>query len=47
MYSGLIASSLLYPRKYLIDLFAPYGSFFEINILLPSMSSTLNTFLFL
>ena len=28
--------------KYLIDLFVPYGSFFETNILLTSMSSTLN-----
>ena len=47
MHSGLITSSSSYPMKYLIDLFVPYGSFFEANILLLSMSSTLNTFLFL
>ena len=48
MHSGLIiSSSSLYPIKYLIDLFAPYGSLFEINILLTSISSILITFLFL
>ena len=32
--------------KYLIDLFAPYGSSLETNISLASMSSTLNVFVF-
>ena len=44
MHSGLIRSSL-YPMKYLIDLFVPYGPLFETNILLTSVSSILNTFL--
>ena len=33
--------------KYLIDLFAPYGSSLETDISLASMSSILNAFLFL
>ena len=33
--------------KYLTELFEPYGSFLETNILLASMSSNLNAFLFL
>ena len=37
MHSGLITSSI-YPMKYLIDLFVPYGSFFKTNILLTSTS---------
>ena len=28
IHSGLITSSSLYPMKYVIDLFVPYGSFF-------------------
>ena len=48
MHSGLITSSSpLYPVKYLIDLFVPYGSFFETSILLISISSILITSLFL
>ena len=45
IHSGLITSSL-YSMKYLTDLFLPYGSFFETNILLTLISSILNIFLF-
>ena len=34
----------LYPIKYLIGLFIPYGSSLEANFLLTSMSSILNVF---
>ena len=47
MHNGLITSLLLYPKKYLIEFFVPYGSSLETNILLTSMSSILVTFLFL
>ena len=48
MHNGLIASSSssLHPIKYLHD-FSPYVSFLETNVLLMSMSSALNGFLFL
>ena len=42
MHKGLISSLSLYPIKYSIQLFAPYGSSLETNILLTSMSSILN-----
>ena len=35
-----------YPMKHLIDFFVPYGSFFETNNLLASMTFILNSFLF-
>ena len=47
MHKGLITSSSLNPIKCLVDLFVPYGSFFETNILSVSISSTLDSFLFL
>ena len=39
MHKGLMKSLPLYPMKYLIDLFVPYGSFLETNILLASILS--------
>ena len=45
-YNGLITSLPFYPVKYLNVLFMPYGSFLETNILLTSISSILNLFLF-
>ena len=39
MHKGLITSLSLCLMKYLIDLFAPYNSFLETDILLASMSS--------
>ena len=42
-----MTSLSLYPMKYLIDLFVPYGSFLETNIFLTSTPSILNSFLFL
>ena len=47
MHKGLMSPLSLYPTKYLIDLFVPYGSSLETNILLTSTSSILNGFLFL
>ena len=47
MHKDLIPSLPLYPMKYLIELFAPYGSSLEANVLLTSMSYILNAFLFL
>ena len=44
MHKGLITLLSLYTMKYLIGFFEPYCSFSEINILLASMSSTLNSF---
>ena len=46
MHNVLIISSSFYPVRYLND-FSVYGSFLETNILLISMSSALNGFLFL
>ena len=37
MHKGLMPSLSLYSMKYLIDLFEPYGSSLETNILLTSM----------
>ena len=45
MHNGLIKSLLLYPMKYLNELFVSYGSYLENNILLTSMSSILVAFL--
>ena len=42
-----MTSLSLYPIKYLSALFVSYGSFLETNILLTSISSILNIFLFL
>ena len=47
MYNGLMTPSSLYPLIYLSQIFVPYYSFLEDNILLTSMSSILNSFLFL
>ena len=47
MHNGMIASSSLYPIKYLKVFLDPYGSYLETNILLASMLSIFNTFLFL
>ena len=47
MHNGLITSLSSYPIKYLNEFFAPYGSSLETNILLTSIPSILNTFLFL
>ena len=44
MNKGLMTSLSLYLTKYLIDLFVPYGSLLETNILSTSMSSILNAF---
>ena len=44
--NGLIISLSLYPIKYLNELFVPYGSSLETNILLALMSSILVTLLF-
>ena len=46
-HNGLITSLSLYPVKYLYELFLQYCSFLETNILLTSVSSILNNFLFL
>ena len=46
-YNGLITSLSLYPIKYLNELYLPYFSFLETNILLTSTSFILNIFLFL
>ena len=45
-HNGLITSLSLYPIKYINELFLPYGTFLETNILLTSISSMLNIFLF-
>ena len=42
-----MASSSLYPVKYLCEFFVTYDSFLETHILLTSKSCTLNSFLFL
>ena len=47
MHKGLMTSLSLYLMKYLTDLFVPYDSFFETNILSTLMSSIVNSFLFL
>ena len=48
VYMGLITLSSLYPIKYLNEpLLMLYDTFLEINILSTSMSSILNSFLFL
>ena len=44
MHEGLTSSLSLYPVKYLTELFGPYGSSLEINILLISMSYMSNAF---
>ena len=44
MHKGVMTSLSLYPTKYLIDLFVPYGSFLETNIFSKSMSYILNFF---
>ena len=44
---GLITSLLLHPIKYIDELFLSYCSVLETNILLKSISSILNIFLFL
>ena len=46
MHKVLIISLSLFPIKYLIDPFIPYGSSLETNILLISMSSILNVSMF-
>ena len=46
-YNGLITLLSLYPIKYLNELCLPYCSFLETNILLTSITSILNIFLFL
>ena len=46
-YNGLITPLSLYPIKYLDELYLPYCSFLETNILLTSISSILNIFMFL
>ena len=43
-YNGLITWLWLYPIKYLNELYLPYCSFLETNILLISISSILNIF---
>ena len=47
MHNDLMASSSLYPMKYLDEFFVPNDSFLETNILLTSKSYMLNSFLFL
>ena len=44
MHKGVMTSLSLYPTKYLIDLFVPYGSFLETIIFSKSMSYILNVF---
>ena len=44
MNAGLMRLSSLYPIKHFIDLFEPYGSSLETNILSMLMSYILNTF---
>ena len=44
MNEGLMRSLSLYPIKHFIDLFEPYGSSLETNILAMLMSYILNTF---
>ena len=39
-----MTSSLFYSMKYLGEYFTPYESFLEVNILLTSISSILNSF---
>ena len=46
-YNGLTTLLSLYPIKYLNELCFLYCSFLDTNILLTSISSILNTFLFL
>ena len=46
-YNGLMTPLSLYPIKYLDELCLPCCSFLETNILLTSISSILNIFLFL
>ena len=46
-YNGLMALLSLYPIKHLNELYLPYYSFLETNILLTSISSILNIYLFL
>ena len=46
MHNGPITLSL-HPINYLNEFFVPYGSSLETNILLASMPSILDTFLFL
>ena len=46
-HDGLITRLSLYPIKYLDELYLPYCSFLETNILLASIPSILNIFLFL
>ena len=46
MHNGMIASSSLYPIKYLKVFLDSYGSYLETNILLASMLSICNTFVF-
>ena len=46
-YNGLITLLSLYPIKNLDELYLPNCSFLETNILLASISSVLNIFLFL
>ena len=43
----IVSSSSLYAIKYLSEFFVPYDSFLETNILLITMSSTLNNLLLL
>ena len=47
MHKGLMTSLSQYPMKHLVHLFVPYGSFLETKVLLASLSSMLNSFLFL
>ena len=47
IYIVLISLLSLYKIKYLITFFVPYDSFLETNILVTSISSILNNFLFL
>ena len=46
-YNGLITLLSLYPIKYLNEVYLPYRSFLETNILLTLISDILNIFLFL
>ena len=46
MHKGLMLSLSLYPITYLIDLFEPYVSSLETNILLIFMSCILNAFFY-
>ena len=47
MHNGLITSLSLYPIKYLNEFFVPDGSSLETSVLLISMLSILDTFMFL